>query len=377
MHPSDIRLSFSFINLKPGKRAPNLLRVGMLRLALILFATAGPAWVARAAVVEDLYSAVLEMPSSSANELGAAFDAALALVLVKVSGQPEAAGKTSIIANSRAVVQQYSRLPDNRVRVDFVPDAINAALDRADMPVWEAQRPLVAVWLAVDSGGGNRFIVADDGRGASAELSALLNDAAFSRGLPIVLPLVDAQDRSKVSSADIWGDFREPVVAASGRYRADVVLIGRARSLSATDRGVRWTLIAGKQQASWQGDIASGPTEAAAVLARQLATTAASAGGLRVLITGVDDFATYGAVNQYFSNSAIVDSARVLRVYDNNVEYGLVVRGGEERLQTELASSRLLERVNEPATEPLPQPTAEPVGLTMTPGLVYRVANRP
>jgi hypothetical protein len=302
--------------------------------------------VAHAARIDGLYGAEADLPGGRTAGLAGAFDAALGAVLLKVTGNPEAAAaRRSLFPDPAAIVQQYSALPDNRVQVDFSPEAVRAALDKAGLPVWSEDRPLVAVWFAVDAGRGNRYIVSDGTAGATGALGqsreALIASAA-ARGLPIVLPLNDAEDLARVSSADIWGDFREPVIEASRRYGAEAILIGRARSVSTADRGVRWTLLANGQQAAWQGDVAAGPAQAAAVLAGQLATTADSAGVLRLRVIGVNSLESYGRLNQYLRSLGIVEQAGVARVDGDVVEFDLVVRGGPERLRSELNSSRLL-----------------------------------
>ena len=153
---------------------------------------------------------------------------------------------------------------------------------------------------------------------------------------------------SRVSFSDLWGDFRDPVINASQRYGAEAVLIGRSRSMSPDSQGVRWTLIAGGEQAAWQGNILSGPAEAAAFLSRRLATYADSAGALLVRVTGVDDLDKYGQLLKYFRSLNIVDSAGIARVNANSVEFELVVRGDVRRLAGVLDSSGLLVRVQNP-----------------------------
>jgi hypothetical protein len=322
---------------------------------LLLVLTVFGAGTATAARVDGLYAATVEEPSGA---LQAAFDEALSEVLVKVTGLPEAANpatRRQLFPNTGSVVQQYSAQPDGQVRVDFDAVAVRQVLDRAGLPVWGADRPLIAVWVAVDGGGGQRFILSDASAtnfdrlagaesGAGAELRELLADVAAERGLPIVFPLLDAEDLGQVSFADLWGDFRAPVQDASRRYGADAVLIGRARGADPATQGVRWTLVTADEDAVWQGDMASGPAEAAAVLSRRLATYADSAGSLRVLVGGVDTLDTYGQLLRYFRSLNIVDDVSVARVDGNQMEFSLVARGDAARLSRELDTNRKLAR---------------------------------
>jgi hypothetical protein len=335
------------------------------RLAVPGLVAAMAIWgaTATAGTVNGLYRAIVDTPKDAAVPLQGAFDAALDEVLVKVTGLPDAAtARTALFPNPGALVQQYRMLPEQQVRVDFDPVAVRKVLDAAGLPVWGAERPLVAVWLAVDTGGGRRYIVsggaAMDGAGSDKSAQGLddlrqtVIDSADKRGLPAVLPLVDGADLAAISFADLWGDFTGPVAVASERYAAEAILIGRTRSFDPDDGGVRWTLAAGDEQIAWQGTVASGPAEAASFLARRLATYADSAGSVLVRVTNVDSLAKYGQLNKYLRSLSIVEQAGVVRVTGDSVEFELVVRGDSGRLARALDGSDMLERSDSPLEIP-------------------------
>lgn len=325
--------------------------------AWLVVAVWGPVGDARAAPVSGLYGSVVDLKKGSSAPSRENFNEALSWVLVKVTGLSDAestAARARLFPNASGLVQQYSLQPDDQVYVEFDSAAVRKVLDAAGLPVWGTDRPLVAVWLAVDSGGGRRYILSGGSVSGGAqgeaedELRLAVTEMADGRGLPIVLPLVDAQDLARVSFSDIWGDFRDPVVNASQRYGAEAVLIGRSRSMSPDSQGVRWTLIAGGEQAAWQGSVISGPAEAAAFLSRRLATYADSAGSLRVQVMGINNLDKYGRILKYFRSLNIVDSASVARVNANSVEFELVVRGDTRRLSRTLDASQLLSPVTQP-----------------------------
>jgi hypothetical protein len=246
------------------------------------------------------------------------------------------------------MVQQYSRLADKQLSAQFDSRAIRKALDAAGLPIWGQDRPLVAVWLAVDSGNGRRVLLPAGGSSADRvdridELRAVLTESADRRGLPVVLPLVDAEDLSIVNFADIWGDFRAPVLAATERYGAEAILLWRARSLDPQDDRVRWSLTMGAEHISWEGDIAAGPARAADYLAQRLATFAGAADSLRVLVKNVDTLDKYGQLKGYLEGLPIVERAAIIRVNGTELEFDLVVRGDQQRLERELNRGRLLQ----------------------------------
>ena len=309
---------------------------------------------ASAARVEDLYTATVELDSMAANPQQDAFARALGEVLVKVTGLPEAGAteaRLGALSNATQLVQQYRRLPENRLQASFNAGALRDALDEAGLPVWGNNRPLVAVWFALDAGDGNRMILSEASgesevgldEGQIEALRELLVETAVARGLPMVLPLVDAEDLGVVSFADLWGDFPGPVMLASQRYGADAVLVGRARSTAAGINKVRWSLTMANEQHGWEGSAASGPAQTAGLLAQRLATTADSAGTLRVLVRDVDTLEKYGRLRQYFATLSIVERSAVAHVDGNELEFELVVRGDVQRLESALSRSRLLQ----------------------------------
>jgi hypothetical protein len=304
----------------------------------------------------SIYSAEVDLPGGG-NAMNRAFDAALSRVLVKVSGQESlgtAAARRSLVPDSGRLVQQYSRLADNRLRVEFDGPALERILDGAGQPVWGVERPLIAVWYAIDAGGGRREVLSGEAelnRGNPPDefdqLLETLTETADARGVPVVFPLMDAEDLGKVTFSDLWGDFKDPVFMASRRYGAQAILIGRARSVSAEDARVRWTLATLSQQYSWSGSVVDGPAQAAAYLAQSLATYADASDSLRLMVSNVDNLDKLGRLNTYFRSLNVVQNAAVLRVQDDRIEYELVVRGDAGRLSLSLDNSALLTRVSE------------------------------
>ena len=59
------------------------------------------------------------------------------------------------------------------------------------------------------------------------QLEQLIYDKASRRGLPVVVPLLDLQDRRLVGVPEVWGNFSEPVEEASKRYSAERSITAR------------------------------------------------------------------------------------------------------------------------------------------------------
>ena len=104
------------------------------------------------------------------------------------------------LVNPGAYVQQTGYTEQGLLLVGFDTNALRTWLLARGLSVWGDDRPAVMLWLAVDLEGGNRSIVgADDESGVQ---SALVSVAA-ERGLPLQLPLLDAQDLARVPGAAI------------------------------------------------------------------------------------------------------------------------------------------------------------------------------
>lgn len=339
--------------LQPSLFRPHL---GVLRIVAI-FACLGLAMQAGtvfAARVTDLYTAEVDLPAGR-DGLDQAFAQALAEVVVKLSGQPAAAMSESLerLGDPARLVQQYRNAAAGRLVVGFDPVALRQAMDRAALPIWGDERPATLVWLAIDSGRGRREIVSalDDAGGGpmdrgNGDLQTIARDAlsqsARARGLPLILPLVDGEDLQVTSFADLWGDFTAPVLEASRRYRADAVLIGRARGTDPATTGVRWTLLMGDQRMDWNGTIASGPRDAADRLALQQAVSIDQRQDLRVAVAGVDSLADYANITRYLSELSTVDLCEVIQVEGDRVLFRLSVRGSPDQLMRTIALRRLL-----------------------------------
>lgn len=317
-----------------------------------------PAAPLPAAQVADLYSAEVELPAPG--DLDGAFALALERVLAKVTGrrQPLDDSQRERFGDPARLVRQYRGTAPGRLRVGFDPVALKRLVDAAGLPTWGEARPLVVVWLVMETGRGAREILSagEAGQGtafgpasAADQARALLLAAAEARGLPLVLPLVDSEDLARVSDSDLRGDFTEPVIAASERYGADAVLIGRLRGADPATARVRWTLLLGRERMDWSGGLEDGPDGAADRLAERLAVAPGEERWLRVEIGNVRSLRDYGQVYRLFSGLGLVEQLQVAEVSEDRLRLALRVRGGIDPLMRSVALRRLLS-VDEQAT---------------------------
>jgi hypothetical protein len=348
---------------KPPLRKLYLLLVVKLRIiraaALALLASsllyaAIPA--AMAAEVATLYTAQVALDEEAGNPREAAYEAALATVLLRVSGGALASDPEMIellFPNPSSYVVQFRPGEDDTLWVSFDGEAVEKVLRDSGQTVWGTDRPATLVWLAVDWGEGDREIIAADdpdrGRaaGRSIDRDRLLRqrvlDMAERRGIPVLFPLMDTEDQHNVGFSDIWGGFDELVLAASERYEVDSILIGRIRATS-SERN-RWNYYFSAEERSWNGE----PELVIGLVADQLADEFAIRGDAPVefvdlLVSGVTSVEVYGEIQNMLAATTVVESFSIGEVSGDLIRYRVEVLGGIERLRRALRFSGLIEQ---------------------------------
>lgn len=212
-------------------------------------------------------------------------------VLVRLTGMRDPAGSPEVAALLEADpsrwVLQYSyqergpeatkeQSPDSGDTAEAAPElpllisasydvsGLSTRLADAGAPVWGTERPSVLLWI-VDQGAARGEFIGRDDRG---ELVEVLRRTAADRGLPVLLPQLDGDDRRRIRPADVRGLFDEPVMEASRRY--DSHLVATAVLYRGSEPHLRWRLFEQQQQVR-DGDIAEGtPQELAAALVHRV-----------------------------------------------------------------------------------------------------------
>ena len=303
--------------------------------------------------VTDLYEAEIAVADQSAAARAAASRAALAEVLVKVTGSAAAPAQPefkTLLQQAEQAMQRYGyRTAEGgqSLQVSFDRQAINQRIYDAGFPVWGRNRPQILLWLALEDAGG-RTLVGGESR---PELQSVVKDRAQRRGLPVSLPKLDRDDQTAVSVADVWGQFIEPVTQGSARYQADALLLGRVYSIGPERWRGHWTLRHAGSTASWEAGAGSVADVVAAGL-NQVAENMARRYAL-VLKPGVSSVATlvvenvanvqdYARLSRYLGGLDPVGGVAVERVEGASVVYRVQVRGELQGLTQSLALGRVL-----------------------------------
>lgn len=309
----------------------------------------------------DLYQGEVAVEDQSSQARGAALSDALAQVLVKVTGNPEAPTRSEVrdhLSSASRYVQQYQYRTVERARPDgesaervlvlrarFDPAAVERILDEASLARWGQERPTVLVWLVMERGGARELVGMEERAVADA-----LHRAAERRGLPVLLPLLDLADQRTVSTRELWGGFTESLVEASARYGTETFLLGRLSEDDNEWRG-RWTLHNQGRERQFESEsetleavLADGIASSANTLGSRYAVPITEQAGsrIRVAVDGVRDLSDYDRVLDYLGGLTLVQELSLIGVQDETLSLELLMSGGLDRLDQAINLGQLL-----------------------------------
>ncbi len=316
---------------------------------LLVLLLAAPGIGAQAAIVPDLYAVEVplvvdpESPGGAATEedLARAYSLAMARVLVRVTGQRDVAMRSEaapLMEQAEQFIQQFTTRGE-ALWVAFDGPSLERAVAASNLPIWNRDRPSILVWLAVDRGGGARELIGAD---SEDPVKQQVEAAAAARGLPLIWPLADSVDRSAATVADIWGGFGDRVAAASERYRAEVVLVGRLRGRSGQDPYGSWDLQSNAGIESWRGSVTGGLNQAADFLVSRLAAAPEVASITSLTVSNVHSVEAYSETLNYLERLTLIDDVQLRAASGDVFVFDVNVRGDSAQLRRAINVGRVL-----------------------------------
>jgi hypothetical protein len=309
-----------------------------LRIWLLVCLSAGPLWLADSSVAlthAELYQATVPVEDRSEAAQDAAFEAALKIVLIRVTGHRTAdqdPALAPLIASARRYVQQYRAAADNQLSVAFDGAAIDRWLTQNDQPLWGRERPSTFVWLAVQTAAqGGTVVSADD----TSELKSAIDAAAVMRGVPILWPSAADLQRNHIDYAALASAGPAALADLGHRLGGEGTLIGRANNATIA-AAVRWTYLFQDRSSEFSGPAVEGVNRAADTYAGLYAVSGALA-PVDIEITGVTDLKAYAQVESYLESLTFISHVGVEALSGDAVRFRLTARGGAEALQHALS----------------------------------------
>jgi hypothetical protein len=348
-----------YVKLNRGRFCPAALFLLCVCLSTI------PVHTSTAATFSELYT-VSVLPDPEARDQRAdAIGRGMSLLLTRITGRQQAAAypeMRNLIDNAERYLVRYAPLPGGEIRVGFSQTQMNQELTRLNMPIWGEERPSTLLWVASDFGNGQRAelkaydaatagsvriggiteirvgavsgvpsnpLAAEDAEFFTGVVREILI-AADERGLPLVLPELDAADREIVRFADVWGGFEQFVARAAERYAVDAIVIAR---VARTEFGpeVSWTVQRGDRRQTLTGPRVR---EGINWLADEFASEYTTVGDARITRITIREFRNWTdfRIVEYVRSISIVESAQVESVSDGELVLRVAARGDDSQL---------------------------------------------
>jgi uncharacterized protein len=320
--------------------------------------------------VPGLYEVEVPVADQSAAVRNEGVQTAFRLVLIKLTGDRQAPGRTALLPlmkQAQNYLQQYRYLEvpvtqegetgevittvETRLWVKFDQNNLDQALRDLSVPVWGKERPSTLLWLAVGDETGRRLVGLED----AAEYIQLIEQRAAQRGIALIYPLLDLDDSAALRASDVWGGFRQPIFDASQRYHADAILTGTIESSVPGIWEARWTAYIDNQMADWTSEsdllaavLDEGIDNMADILVSQFAPNPVFPGVNEVRLSVADIFNTdqYASVLKYLSSLNSVADVEVTQVEEGKVTFVLKAHGGELAVTQAIELGRILAAIS-------------------------------
>jgi hypothetical protein len=287
-------------------------------------------------------------------------------VLVRLTGDPStprSAEVASLLRDPSRWAQQYAYETQESgeliLAMQFDVPALMTQLEAQRVAVWTLTRPQVVFWLVVQRSASGELLAMESTDPAALTLIA----AARERGLPMALPLMDAEDQGRIQPADIRGQFDQVLMRAADRYQASFNVA--AILYPGAKPQLRWRLLEnGRTEDSGQVDV---DTEQEAIDRMMDQVTNVIASRYRVVygepramsltVDGVMSLADWRNLTTHVQGLAGVRDTRVRGVAGQRVTVNLTFAGEPEQLPLLLG---LDPRLRPCAADPLVMAAAAP-----------------
>ncbi len=232
------------------------------------------------------------------------------------------------------------------IDVNFAASLLDELLASANIPVWDSNRPSVLAWMVLQNAEGERSMLTAD---SNPRIIAIIQDFATERGLPIIFPVLDFEDRRALSEEALWTQDEAVISVASSRYGADSVLSGRLLFTASGELVGLWQFIFQGQVEVFDGydeELAGYLNAPLDRITNQLASYFAivpetsSQQVVRLRVEGIKDLSGYSALVSYVSSLGLVQSVSMAALDGERLELQLGLLGDPQQLFELIALDR-------------------------------------
>ena len=312
-----------------------------MRLLLPLVCAVLVLCLARPAGALELYQASAPLDATGEAARDDAVSAAFGRVLAQVAGRQAVAALAQQPAGRKAAQSallgfRASSGADGAPQIEarFDPAAVRAFLANQHIAALPDRRPTLLLWLLLD-GSPPAWL----GAAEPPQLAAAVVQSASARGLPLLLPMLDLDERAKLPPALDPADPASlaALTTAAARYRPDGVLFGRLRG-----GGDRWQAdlrlsLPGRDDVTWSavGNSAEAAIDTALDRIGGLLGPAVPDGPpapVQISIDGIDDLAAYARVVEHLSHVPGLRGLHPVALGQGRAVFGFELAGGTAAL---------------------------------------------
>lgn len=320
--------------------------------------------------LDNLNTSMVSVMDHSTRARTESFRAAMAKVLVKLSGNPEIAtlptiqtalNKASHFVKSYHFSTQHSEQPTPALSVTFDHSALVRLLKQSGQAIWGAERPLILIWSNINDQEDQYLLTAENENALEKDI---LSVAEF-RGVPVLFPLMDLQEDTNNL---VNNDNNDALSALQIRYNTQSILANNAHQ-EGNHWVVDWKFVNNGQTTTWGNQapslndaLKSGINQVADILANQQAIFDNSSlqNQYHIKINNIDNLQSLSQLINSIKNTAVIDNLIVTHMDDNAVELTVTTSVNPAILNNELIHQHTL----------LPMQTSEQANTTDT--LAYR-----
>jgi uncharacterized protein len=285
---------------------------------------------------EPFYQVSTPVASQAPEARAQAASKALKDMLWRLTGSKQAeqnAAMARVFSQAETYADSFTYTGAGEVTFAFSPQALNQLIKDYALPYWPANRPKVLVWASING----QWPAAGD---ANSDAMAQLKAQAVLRGINLVFPKYDSEDRTALSLEQFKALDNEALLNASFRYSLDTIM------------AVQWSDDGGRWQFDHRGEKRTGDNAVQGInaLADFLAARyavggsgSAASGATAFINISAANFAQFKQINDYLKKHSLITASRLLQSNGHELVFEISLRASLSQFNGSLALDQRLE----------------------------------